>query len=85
MLAILTGLWTKAQGWVMAIGAALAAVAGIYLAGRRSGKSDEQTAGLKQTLADRKVADDVQQKVDSMDDDSVRNAARRRMRESNDK
>lgn len=64
MIALLSGLWSRAWGCVVAAGAAIALVAGIFLAGRRAG---EDKAAVRQQQAD----SDQREKFDAIDGQPV--------------
>lgn len=63
MIELITGLFSGGTGFLAAIGAALAGVVAIFLAGRRSGANAEKVKGQKQELQRWKEANDAIQKA----------------------
>jgi hypothetical protein len=64
MIAALLGrLWAGAAGWLAAIGAALAAIGAIYLAGARAERHRSRARDLAGALERRGVRDEVERDV----------------------
>ncbi|MBU8545807.1 MULTISPECIES: hypothetical protein [Roseomonadaceae] len=63
MIGILAGLWGRMQGWVAIAAAALAAIAGAYLAGRRQARRDVALDQAQRALNRREVRDAVERDV----------------------
>lgn len=67
--------------WAYAIGAAAAAVVGAWFFGRREGKDAVEARHARRRVEAMKEAQDVQDEVRQRDDDDVRDALRRWMRD----
>ena len=67
--------------WAYAIGAAAAAVGGAWFFGRREGKHAADARYVRRRADAMKEAQDVQDEVRQRDDDDVRDALRRWMRD----
>jgi hypothetical protein len=64
MIAALLGrLWSGAAGWLAAIGAAVAAIGAIYLAGARAERHRTRSRDLGQALERREARDEVDRAV----------------------
>ncbi len=71
MSAILSALWGRASGWFAGLGVMLAALAAIWLKGRRDGiaaMKDEQERERRRAIEVRRKAD---AEIDAMDDPAV--------------
>ena len=59
----LTSLWTKFQGWIISVGAALALIAGVYAKGRSDSSKNAEAKQNKQRLdsinKSKEVSDEV--------------------------
>jgi Flp pilus assembly protein TadB len=55
--ALLGGLWARFSGWLVAAGAAIAAIGAVYLAGARSARHAARSKELEQALERREVRD----------------------------
>jgi outer membrane murein-binding lipoprotein Lpp len=80
---VIAGLWSRFYGWILGALAVLAAVAGVYLRGRSSGKKVEQSKATKRELAAERAraqtiqeASDAQVEVSRLPDDAVRERLR---------
>ncbi len=74
-------LWAKFKGYLAAIGAALAILAGVFLYGQRAGRSaakDKQAAANAKAI---KKAGDVENEIRNLDDAGVDDALGRWMRD----
>jgi len=74
-------LWAKFKGYLAAIGAALAILAGVFLYGQRAGRSaakDEQAAANAKAI---KRAGDVENEIRNLDDAGVDDALGKWMRD----
>jgi hypothetical protein len=60
---LLGGLWARFSGWLMAAGAAMAAIGAVYLAGARAARHAERSKGLEQAIERREVRDAVERDV----------------------
>lgn len=71
----MTWLWSKLTGWLSAIGAILAIIAGAFLYGRREGsqaqKQKQAEANAKAARTARKVEDDVRKSSSGDIDDRL--------------
>jgi hypothetical protein len=64
MIAALVGrLWAGAAGWLAAIGAALAAIGAVYLAGARAERHRARSVEMGRALERREVRDEVERAV----------------------
>lgn len=75
-------LWARIQGWAAMAGAVVAVLVGAYALGSRNAHRAEAAHRAARALKARRARDDAVAQVDSMDDAAVRDAARRRMRNS---
>ncbi|NTZ60021.1 hypothetical protein [Agrobacterium tumefaciens] len=67
----LVGLWSRISGYLVAIGTALAILAGVFLYGQRAGRTaakDEQAAANAKAI---KKAGDVEHEIKNLGDDDV--------------
>lgn len=71
MIALLSGLWSKVWGYVVAGGAVLALLAGIYLKGREDAKASIETKQVKKDLSDLKEANKIDETVRSLPESDV--------------
>ncbi len=60
---LLAGLWARLQGWMVALAAGVAIVAGAYLAGQRAAKDGAKADGMDAALRRREVRDAVDRDV----------------------
>lgn len=60
---LLAGLWARLQGWMVALAAGVAVVAGAWLAGRRSAQQGAMAQGMAAALRRREVRDEVDRDV----------------------
>lgn len=81
----LTTIWAKAQGWVLAGLAVAGALAGAWLAGKREGRADAKAGALQDTIDKVRERDEAISGNAALDDSAIRDRARRRMREHNDR
>jgi F0F1-type ATP synthase membrane subunit c/vacuolar-type H+-ATPase subunit K len=68
MTALLTAAWSRAEGWIAAIGAALAVLAAIYGAGRRDGRALAEARTQQRAARARELRDAVDRDVDRTGD-----------------
>lgn len=78
---MLGALWSRAQGWLLMLGAAILVLAGAYAAGSRAAKKSAELDQARRAADERRKADDVAEKIASMDDRAVLSAARRWVRD----
>ncbi|MEA1840739.1 hypothetical protein [Agrobacterium tumefaciens] len=67
----LVGLWSRISGYLVAIGTALAILAGVFLYGQRAGRTaakDEQAAANAKAI---KKAGNVEHEIKNLGDDDV--------------
>jgi len=67
----LTALWSKFYGYIVAVGASLALVAGIYLKGKSDQRASASAAENKVRLENIKKAKEIGNDVSKMDDASL--------------
>lgn len=72
---------TRIKLWLAAAGAAVLAVFGVYLAGRRDGGDAAEAKETRRRLDAVKEAHEVQDEVRRLEDDAVRDALTRWMRD----
>lgn len=68
----LTGLWAKLQGYVAALGVALAVIAGAFLYGRSDGRQDAEAEQAKSNARARTQSKEVENEINGLDDLAVR-------------
>jgi hypothetical protein len=61
--ALLGGIWARFSGWLVAAGAAIAAIGAVYLAGGRAARHAARSKELEQALERREVRDAVDRDV----------------------
>lgn len=71
LLTLLSGLWNKVYGYVIAGGAVVALLAGIYLKGRSDYKSDAEVKQVKKNLKDLQEANKIEDDVRDMSESRV--------------
>ena len=79
---MLSALWLKAQGYLAALGVALAVIAGAFLYGRSDGKADAEAEQARNNAKAIKKARGVEDAVQGMDGGSVDSALDKWMRDS---
>lgn len=62
-MTILAAVWARLQGWMVALAAGVAIVAGAYLAGRRAAEDRAKADGMDAALRRREVRDAVDRDV----------------------
>lgn len=75
-------LWVKVWPYLAAVGAALAAIFAIRQSGKAEGKAEARQEQMESDLEAGRNRNEAISKVDSMDDDAVRELARKRMRDA---
>ena len=80
-MTLLSGLWNKVYGYVLAGGAILALLAGIYLKGREDAKVDMKTKQVQKDLSDLKEANKIDEDVRSMSESDVNSELAKWMRD----
>lgn len=68
MTALITAAWSRAAGWIAAIGAALAVLGAAYLAGRRDGHALSDARTHQRAARAREIRDEVDRDVDRAGD-----------------
>lgn len=71
ILTLLTGLWNKVYGYVIAGGAVLALLAGIYIKGREDAKSKIEVKQVQKNLKDLQEANKIDENTRSMSESDV--------------
>jgi len=71
VITLLSGLWSKVWGYVVAGGAVLALLAGIYLKGREDAKASIEIKQVKKDLSDLKEANKIDENVRSLSESDV--------------
>ena len=82
---MLATLWARLQGWLLMAGAVLLVLVGAYAAGGRAARRSVELDRVAGEVRAREKADAVREKLDSMDDDAVRELARARMRRNQER
>jgi Flp pilus assembly protein TadB len=60
---VIAALWARASGWLVAVGAVLAALAAAWWAGRRAGTAGARTRALEAEIRTRETRDAVERDV----------------------
>ena len=68
MIALISSLWSKAWGYVVAGGAVVALLAGIYLKGREDASSKYELNQAKKDLKDLQESNKIEQTVSTIPD-----------------
>lgn len=79
---MLAALWARLQGWLLMAGAVLLVLVGAYAAG---GRAARRSAQLDRAAGEARAMENAREaaaKIERMDDDTVRNRARERMRDA---
>ncbi len=71
VLSFVFPLWSKFKEYILAAGAAVALIAGVYIKGRLDEKSSLNTKAAKQHTADLETARKIDENVDHMSDTDV--------------
>jgi hypothetical protein len=71
ILSALSGLWSKVWGYVVAGGAVVALLAGIYIKGRQDAKSSIQIKQVKKDLNDLQGANKIDESVRTLSESDV--------------
>ena len=74
-------LWARLQGWLLMAGAVLLVLVGAYAAGGRAARRSAELDRAAGEARAREKADAVREKLDSMDNDTVRRDAERWVRD----
>lgn len=78
---MLAAIWGRLQGWLMMAGAVLLVLVGAYAAGGRAARRSAELDRAAGEARAREKADAVREKLDSMDNDTVRRDAERWVRD----
>lgn len=68
---MLTYIWGKISGWVMAAGGILAAILVIYLRGRSHGAEEAERKAADAVEKDRERADDIRNDINSRSESDI--------------
>lgn len=79
---MIAALWTRLQGWLLMLGAAVLVLAGAYAAGGRAARKSAELDQRRREAAAREMANAVAEEIDRLDDDGVRDRAERWVRGS---
>ena len=79
-MAIIKALFGRIWPYIAAFGVLVAAVIGIRQAGKAAGKQEAQAKQAQADIKGMNDARDAREEIDALDDDSVRDRARQRMR-----
>lgn len=79
---MLAALWVRLQGWLLMAGAVLLVLVGAYAAGGRAARRAAQLDRVAGEARAMENAREAAAKIERMDDDTVRNRARERMRDA---
>jgi len=78
----LQALWARVWPYIAALAALGAAVIGIRQSGKAAGRTEAKTDQLEADASARKKAREVDNKLDALDDDAIRNRARDWLRDN---
>ncbi len=81
MLTLAANIWLKAQGYLAALGVALAVIAGAFLYGRSDGKADAEAEQARNNAKAIKKARGVEDEVQGMGSADVDSALSKWMRD----
>ncbi|MGE8519677.1 MAG: hypothetical protein ACN6OK_05485 [Alcaligenes faecalis] len=75
-------LWGKVAGWFGLLGGLVLAGLALLHVGRRQGRAQEEQKQTKADMAAVEVGRDAAETIERLDDDAVRDRARKRMRDA---
>ncbi|WP_321330841.1 hypothetical protein [Alcaligenes faecalis] len=75
-------LWAKVAGWLGLLGGSVLVVLTLLQVGRRQGRVQAEQKQTKADMAAVEVGRDAAETIERLDDDSVRDHARQRMRDT---
>lgn len=78
-------LWEKVAGWLGLLGGLILAALALLNVGRRQGRAQAEQKQTKADMAAVEVGRDAAETIERLDDDAVRDHARRRMRGTEDR
>lgn len=75
-------LWGKVAGWLGVLGGLALAALALLQVGRRQGRAQAEQKQTKADMAAVEVGRDAAETIERLDDDAVRDRARKRMRDT---
>ncbi|USP49377.1 hypothetical protein [Alcaligenes faecalis] len=75
-------LWGKVAGWLGLLGGLILAALALLQVGRRQGRAQARQQQTKADMAAVEVGRDAAETIERLDDDAVRDRARKRMRDT---
>lgn len=75
-------LWGKVAGWLGVLGGLALAALALLQVGRRQGRAQAEQKQTKADMAAVEVGRDAAETIERLDDDAVRDRARKRMRDA---
>ncbi|WP_406611911.1 hypothetical protein [Alcaligenes aquatilis] len=75
-------LWGKVAGWLGLLGGLVLAALALLRVGRRQGRAQAEQKQTKADMAALEVGRDAAETIERLDDDAVRDRARKRMRDT---
>ncbi len=75
-------LWQRVAGWLGLLGGLALAALALLQVGRRQGRAQAEQKQIKADMAAVEVGRDAAETIERLDDDAVRDRARKRMRDT---
>lgn len=75
-------LWQRVAGWLGLLGGLALAALALLQVGRRQGRAQAEQKQIKADMAAVEVGRDAAETIERLDDDAVRDRARKRMRDA---
>jgi len=79
---VITTLWQRIAGWLGLLGGLVLAALALLQVGRRQGRDQAENKQHQADMAAVEVSRDAAETIERLDDDSVRDHARQRMRDA---
>jgi len=79
---VIAALWKRIAGWLGLLGGLVLAALALLQVGRRQGRAQAEQKQTKADMATVEVGRDAAETIERLDDDVVRDRARKRMRDA---
>ena len=79
---MIAALWKRIAGWLGLLGGLVLAALALLQVGRRQGRAQAEQKQTKADMAAVEVGRDAAETIERLDDDAVRDRARKRMRDT---
>ncbi len=79
---MIAALWKRIAGWLGLLGGLVLAALALLQVGRRQGRAQAEQKQTKADMATVEVGRDAAETIERLDDDAVRDRARKRMRDT---